>query len=565
MIIDKLDNTYLIINAKLTGDAFTLLSALPGYSRWEGRALRFRPVDASIAYLLEHFPDARWEPGALPYLTRYRASVKSAATASKDKRRSVKELARRYSVSYDFGTAPYDHQLKAFLLSRDSPFFALFMEQGTGKTKVILDTAGHLYNAGRITALVVIAPNGVHDNWVKFEAPKHLPAWLPYRAWAYSSNVAKYRLRQMEDALAFEGLRIITINVEGFASEKAQKLLTRILREQTVLLVVDESSRIKNPRAKRTKFILATRKAAPFRRLLSGTPITRGMEDIYSQMAFLSPSIIGLDTYTTFKQRYCITRKVGFGELIVGYQNQEELISKIDAASFRVLKTECLDLPPKVYKRFPVHLTAKQASAYNSLVEDFIADMDGMELTADLAVTRLLRLQQIICNWYKADGAKEPIPLGDENPRLAALMTILEDTEGKAIVWARFVKDLDLIAEKLGKSAIRYRGDVGDVQRFQEDERIRYFIANPATAGLGLTLTAAQTVVYYSNDFDLEHRLQSEDRTHRIGTTGSVTYIDIDATGTVDSKIINSLREKKLISDAVLQDPAGFFMEYGDE
>jgi SNF2 family DNA or RNA helicase len=148
---------------------------------------------------------------------------------------------------------------------------------------------------------------------------------------------------------------------------------------------------------------------------------------------------------------------------------------------------------------------------------------------------------------------------------LAALMTILEDTEGKAIVWARFVKDLDLIAEKLGKSAIRYRGDVGDVQRFQEDERIRYFIANPATAGLGLTLTAAQTVVYYSNDFDLEHRLQSEDRTHRIGTTGSVTYIDIDATGTVDSKIINSLREKKLISDAVLQDPAGFFMEYGDE
>ena len=564
MNIDKFDKTQLIIRAQLSGNAFALLSSLPGYSRWEGRALRFRPVSANIAYIIECFPDATWEPGALPFLERHQASEATAEESRKDKRKTVGELSKRHKINYDFKTKPYDHQLKAFLLSRDLKTYALFMEQGTGKTKVTLDTAGHLYSAGEIEALVVIAPNGVHENWTRFEIPKHLPDWVNYKAWAYTPNQAKYRLAQRDEVLAFDGLRIITINVEGFTSEKAQKLLVRILKENRTLLVVDESSRIKNNRAKRTKFLIKAGKEAQYKRILSGTPVTVGMEDIYSQLAFLDKNIIGLDTYTTFKRRYCIIRQVGFGEMIVGYQNQEELIEKIDGASFRVLKADCLDLPPKIYKRFPVHLTAKQGAAYNSLVDDFIADMDGMELTADLAVVRLLRLQQIVCNWYMADDAKEPIPLDTENPRMKALQTILEDVEGKAIIWARFVKDLDGIAKALGPEAIRYRGKIEAAQRFQEDESIRYFVANPASAGLGLTLTAAQTVIYYSNDFNLEHRLQSEDRTHRIGTTGAVMYIDIDAVGTVDSKIISSLREKKLISNAVLQDPEDFFMEYSE-
>lgn len=565
MKIDKYSETQLILRTKLDGASFSILSALPGYSRWEGRELRFRPVAANIAYLLEHFPEAEWSPAAQPFLDRYRTVVADSEQSRKDKQKSVVELQKQSSGTYAFATQPYDHQLKAFLLSCDRDVYALFMEQGTGKTKVILDTAGYLYQNGNITALVVIAPNGVHENWVRYEIPAHMPDWLPHRAWSYSTSTAKYRQRQREEALAYDGLRIITINVEGFASKKAQDLLTRILAENKTLLAVDESSRIKTPGAKRTKFLLKEGKRATYRRILSGTPVTKGLEDLYSQLSFLDPNIIGIDTYTAFKRRYCVTRQVGFGEMIVGYQNQEELVEKVDGVSFRVLKQDCLDLPPKVYKKFPVHLTKKQADAYTSLMDEYIAELDGLEMTADLAITRLMRLQQIICNWYVPDGSDKPIQIDEENPRIKALRTILDDTEGKAIIWARFVRDLDTIADALGPKAIRYRGNVEDVERFSADPAIQYFVANPATAGLGLTLTVAETAIYYSNDFDLEHRLQSEDRNHRIGTKESVTYIDISAVGTVDEKIINALRSKKMVSDAVLQDPSGFFMEYSDE
>ena len=572
MIITQFDARHLLATIPLAGQNFTLLGAFPGYSRWEGRSLRFRPTAAGIEYILEHWPDIEWSEEAREY--KERLSVKR--DVAKDTAILKKLDDAKFKTDFAFKTAPYDHQTKAFMLSRERENFALFMEQGTGKTKVTIDTAAYLAQQGKINALVVVAPKGVHEMWVLYELPKHMPDWLEYDAFAHPASYPAYKRTECDRVLDSEKFKIITINIEGLAPKKSKKgktppsvasqLFEYCLENFRCLLVIDESSRIRNGSAKRTKYIIKESKSAPYKRILSGTPVTQGSEHLYSQMLFLDPDITGYDTYTSFKQRYCLIRTLNFGEIIYGYQNQEELIEKIDGFSYRVLKDDCLDLPPKVYKSHPVHISRAQSKLYKELVKEFMVEHDGELMTAELAIVRLLRCQQIISGWFKGDDEKlRPIDPPEDNPRAKALKTILADVTGKVVIWARFVADLKLIKEILGEEAVLYDGDLGDVERFQTDPECRYFIANPASGGIGITLTAAETVVYYSNNFDLEHRLQSEDRTHRIGTTGTVTYIDLIAEKTVDTKIVNALRNKKRVADAILQDPENFFMEYQNE
>ncbi|KKL79805.1 hypothetical protein LCGC14_2011150, partial [marine sediment metagenome] len=267
-----------------------------------------------------------------------------------------------------------------------------------------------------------------------------------------------------------------------------------------------------------------------------------------------------------FKEEWAEYLEQNIKESEFSEKNEAELIEKLEGCSFRVLKSECLDLPEKIYKRHPVQLSPNQRKVYDDLVQESLAEFEGEEITADLAIVKLLRLQQVVCGWFPANKKLRPtlLPLDDVNPRIKALQTILEDVEGKVIIWCRFVADLEQIYATLRHGikgqAILYRRVIEDVNRFQNDPEIKYFIANPAMGGLGLTLTAAETVVYYSNSFDLEHRLQSEDRSHRIGTKKNVVYVDIQAQGTVDGKIITALRNKKHVADAILQDPTTFFL-----
>lgn len=565
MKITQFDKRHLLASVKLAGDNYVLLCSLPGYSKWVDRDLKFRPNAANIEYILTHWPDSEWSIEAQAWRNTLEEKRTDAGDTAK-----LKQLAdSEFKSNFDFKTKPYDHQAKAFLLSRDRKTFALFMEQGTGKTKVVLDNAAYLAFLGLIDMLIVIAPKGVHENWTLNEAPKHFPDWIEYESWAFTTNTAKYRLRERDRVLDSDKFKIITINIEGFTGRKGKASKSALLLEDCLdrfrcMVVVDESSRIKHPSAKRTRYLTKACRDASYRRILSGTPVTQGMEDLYSQFGFLDYDIIGYDTYTSFKSRYCIIREVNYGSMVVGYRNEGELVERIDGFSFRVLKAECLDLPPKIYKSFPIHLTSRQASLYNELIEEYQVEMDGETLTIELAITRLLRLQQIVGGWFKSDQSDKLRSIDDSNERIKALQTVLRDVHGKVVIWARFIADLDLIASELGPTAIRYEGDLGDVDRFQNDESARFFVANPASAGLGLTLTAAETVIYYSNSFDLEHRLQSEDRTHRIGTVNPVTYIDLCTSGTIDVKIVNALRNKKLVSDAVLQDPESFFMEYID-
>jgi SNF2 family DNA or RNA helicase len=558
--IERAKGRYCYANVTLTSDSTQHLRNLPGFSKWVGRKMMFAPTGANIKHIQKHWPEAVWDDESKNILNDYIMSLRAA------------EDRERFSVpendDYMFETKPFDHQRRAFYMSRDKENFALLMEQGTGKTKIIIDTAAYLYANNKITALVIIAPNGVHRNWLRNEIPFHLPEWCPRRAIYYSAAMKKKEKDDWDDLVrSSDSLKIFSFNVEGFVSKNAQALITSILRYENALLVVDESSRIKRPGAKRTQFVTKIGKLAKYRRILTGTPVTKGPEDVFSQFRFLDPYILGYESFYSFKARYCIMG--GYeNRQIVAYENVDELTKNIEGHSYRVLKKDCLDLPDKIYQRAYVDLSEAQRRLYNAMKDEWVASHQEKTIEAPEAITRLLRLQQITCGWFPSD---EPVPIDEESPRLGLLKEILSDIEGKVIIWARFRADLRAIEDALGELAVAYHGGVSNdaranaVDAFQNDPKIRYFIGQPQSGGIGLTLTAANYAIYYSNSFDLEVRLQSEDRCHRIGTTNNVTYIDIEANKTIDKKIIKALRDKKNLADMITRDPISIFMEEENE
>ena len=554
--IEKAKGRYCYANVKLTSEATQNLRNFPGFSKWIGRKMMFSPTGANIKHIQKHWPDAQWDEESKFILDNYIMSLRAAEDREKF---SVPE-----NDDYMFETKPFEHQRRAFYMSRDKDNFALLMEQGTGKTKIIIDTAAYLYAKSKITALVIIAPNGVHRNWLRNEIPFHLPEWCPRKTIYYSASMKKKDMEEWAGVQkSSDSLKVFSFNVEGFVSKKAQNLISKIMISENVLLVVDESSRIKRPGAKRTKFITQIGKQAKYRRILTGTPVTKGPEDVYSQFKFLDPYILGYESFYSFRARYCVMG--GFeNRQIIAYNNIDELTKNIEGHSYRVLKKDCLDLPDKIYQRAYVELSEAQRRLYNTMKDDWVADHQEDTIEAPEAITRLLRLQQITCGWFPSET---PVPIDEKNPRLELLKELLSDIDGKVIIWARFRADLKAIEDELGKLAVAYHGGVSNdaranaVDSFQNDPKIKYFVGQPQSGGIGLTLTAASYAIYYSNSFDLEVRLQSEDRCHRIGTTNNVTYIDIEANKTIDKKIIKALRDKKSLADMVTKDPMSIFME----
>lgn len=486
-------------------------------------------------------------------------------------------------MHYQHKTKPYQHQTTAFERSRDLPEFALLMEMGTGKSKVIIDTAAWLYAKGEIDALFVIAPNGVHRNWVINEVPTHLPDHC-HPVTAYWSASLKKKEQAQLDALwqpKRQGLRVLAMNVDAFATERGKTHAKRFLMAFRCLMAVDESSRIKTPKAVRTKALITLGKQARYRRILTGTPITQSPLDIYAQFKFLNEDLLGFSSYYAFRNRYAVLKRsmnrgagVWYDE-IVGYQNLEELKATIDQHGFRVTKNECLDLPAKVYERRYVELNKDQRELYEKLKKDFVAEFGTGQINAALALTRMLRLQQVTGGFAPVcDDLGEVVathPVGDRNPKIDALLEVAEDCADKIIIWARFKKEITAITNALrkeygNKAVVEYHGTVSNddrveaVDSFQSETGARFFVGQPHSGGIGLTLTAASTVVWYSLDFSLETYLQANDRAHRIGQTKSVTYIFIEAINTLDKKVIDTLQAKKNMADIVTGDPRSLFI-----
>jgi len=477
------------------------------------------------------------------------------------------------SVNYKFKCKPFDHQLSALDTGWDRPEFGLFMEMGTGKSKVLIDNMGLLYQAGRINFALVIAPKGVYRNWVSKEIPEHMSEDIPHRVirWVASPNKTQQaEMRSVKDK--FDGLTIFVMNVEAFSSLKGKQggeWMARALGPHG-LIAIDESTTIKNHKAKRTKNLMKIASGFKYKRLLTGSPVTKSPMDIYAQCEFLRPGLLGYDSYYAFQGRYAIVQRKTMGshafQQIVGFRNLDELTNKIDMFSYRVLKKDCLDLPDKIYTVRYVGMTTDQVNMYNQIRQHAMVLLENGEMsTAPAVITQMLRLQQILSGHLKTDdGDTVYFP----SKRMDALKEILEEHDGKAIIWSRFRYDIQQITRTLNEifgegCAASYYGDTSDdvrqsiVQTFQNpNSKLRFFVGNPATAGYGLTLTEANLVVYYANDFNLETRAQSEDRAHRIGQKNNVTYVDLITEGTIDEKIVQSLQAKIDIGARVLGEEA---------
>ena len=469
---------------------------------------------------------------------------------------------------YRFKTKPYDHQIKALEKSWAQKTYALFMEMGTGKSKVLVDNIAMLYDRGAIRGALIVAPKGVYKNWDQIEFPVHMPEHVEYTKVLWEPNLTKKKQYELDTLFDDKGdLKILIMNVEAFSTNKGLDFAHSFLNifVGRALIGIDESTTIKNPTAKRTKNILKIGNLAKYRRILTGSPVTKSPLDLYSQCKFLDPFHLNQQSYYSFRTRYANMIERNFGgrrvQLVGSYRNLGELTTLLDKFSYRVLKEECLDLPEKVFTKRHVQLTAEQKKVYNQLRQTALAMLDDKMMSTMNVITQMMRLHQVTCGHFKADD--DSVTLLDNN-RVDTLLDLLEETDGKVIIWANYRQDIKNIVDTLKKrhgddSTVEYHGGVDPTLRqenialFQEkNSPTRYFVGNTQTGGYGITLTAANTVVYYSNNYDLEKRLQSEDRAHRIGQTGSVTYVDLIAEETIDEKIVKALRKKVDIANEIM-------------
>ena len=471
--------------------------------------------------------------------------------------------------NYKFKTKPYEHQLKALEKSWASDTYALFMEMGTGKSKVLVDNIAILYDRGAIKGALIVAPKGVYKNWDAIEFPTHLPDHIECTKVLWEPTATKKKQAELDTLFDDKGdLKILIMNVEAFSTSKGLDFAHCFLNMLCgrALIGIDESTTIKNPTAKRTKNILKIGDLAKYRRILTGSPVTKSPLDLFSQCEFLDPYHLGHASYYSFRARYANMVKRNFGgrqvQLVVSYRRLDELADILDKFSYRVLKEDCLDLPEKVFTKRLVELTPEQDKAYKQMKQMALAMLDNGEVMTTVNVmTQLMRLHQITCGHFKADDGTTTAL---KNNRMDALLQLLEETDGKVIIWANYREDIKNIVAALKKaygdaSTVEYHGGVDSTLRQehiaqfqQKNGPTRYFVGNAQTGGYGITLTAANTVIYYSNSYDLEKRLQSEDRAHRIGQTGSVTYVDLIAENTVDDKIVKSLRNKINIANEIM-------------
>jgi len=462
-------------------------------------------------------------------------------------------------MEYQFKTSPYKHQLDALKDCTDKENWAFFMDMGTGKTKTTIDNLGMLYLKGVIDSALIVAPKSVYAMWEK-EIENHLSNQIKTYIQIWNST-KKPKVDLLTNKVS-DHLNILLMNVEAFSTPKGVNGSMMFFKHHNKsAFVIDEATSIKNQKAKRTKSILKLAPLAVVRRILTGSPVTKSPLDLFTQCKFLSPQLLGYDSYYAFRSRYAEMHAVYTGPntqimLPKYYKNLDELERKIKTFSTRVRKEDCLDIPPKVYEQRKVQLTGKQKEVYDRLKQHAMTILNDSTVSFNNQLTEILRLHQVTNGFVKNDdGVIEEF----NNPKLDELMTVLEEINGKAIIWANYIKNIEDIQKKIekeygkGSCVSMYGATSVDARKqmchdFQNNDAVRFFIGNPTVGGYGLTLHAASYVIYFSNNYNLEVRLQSEDRAHRIGQTKNVLYIDIIAEKTVDEKIVSALDKKLVLS-----------------
>jgi hypothetical protein len=489
-------------------------------------------------------------------------------------------------MEHTLRTSPRQHQVACRQKLAQCPtgygdVFAYEHEMGCGKTyQVLWDWYERAVTIG-ITDLLVVAPAGSYRNWFRdtestpSELTKHLPvefrAKLKVCGWV--SGPGANALRYLEAFLNNgKSPRAFFVNIEALSRPGgARKAVTQFLSTGRAMMVIDESTRIRNGKAERTDFIIRAGVFARARRIMTGLIAPRSPLDVYHQFEFLNPAILGQRSFFTFRMRYAVMKQI---ELFVGnkprkvwidiaWKNQAELKQRMAPFSFRVLKSECLDLPPKLPAvRREIELTKEQKRVYHELVNKATAELDGGTfINAERRITQIMKLHQVVVGWITDEG-KVWRPL--DSDRTTELLEILEETTGKAVVWCTYDRELraisDAVAEEYGEKAVaRYWGGNTDIryvdeERFKGDPDCRFMFATPASGGVGNNWIVANTAIYHSYTYDLEHRAQSEDRIHRDGQTAACVYIDCIAPGTVEERILKVLQDKRDMAKELMGD-----------
>jgi SNF2 family DNA or RNA helicase len=414
---------------------------------------------------------------------------------------------------YPYETKPYEHQRNALNESAEKTQWAYFMEMGTGKTKVTIDNMAYLFFKRTITAALVIAPKSVYTNW-ESEIETHIPKVIKYKIYKWNLDKDK----DYHNLNNFKDLKIFLINVEALSTKRGfQGCIDFLSKNKENFVVLDESTTIKNRSAKRTKNILGLQKLSHIRRILTGSPITKSPLDLYTQCQFLSPELLGFSSYLAFRNRYAEMTDipVGSGRFISVpkyYKRLEELEQKLKQFSTRIRKDECLDLKPKVRQKRYIELDGEPKKIYEKLRTNALAIVEDSTISFSNKLTEIIKLHQV-CNGFTKNDDGDIMTL--HKAKLNALDEILEETDGKVIIWANYIYNIKeiikFLEDKYGKeSVVSIYGDVDvltrkeAVTRIQNDPTTKFLVGNPTTGGFGLTLTACNTVVYFSNNYNLE-------------------------------------------------------------
>lgn len=475
-------------------------------------------------------------------------------------------------------TEPYAHQKEVNKKVDPLAYAALFMQQGTGKTKVTIDRASSAFQQRKIDGTLILCPKSLTETWVE-ELATHCPEPYIYAVW--NPSLTK-RVKAALEAVLYNtppAQPFLIMNIEAIRTQKGAKLAHYWAKHKRIHLVVDESSWVKTPSAKQTTATQNLARSCVARTILTGTPVSNSPADYYSQLAVLTPDPLGFNNFYTFRARYCVLEKkvIRFkkpqrtkkGRLvktreiiqITGPKNSTELLSRLEPFCVFIKKKDCLDLPDKIYHKRYCDMTDEQKRLYKDLTNKIITEVrSGEELTIEIVLTRLLRLQQLIGGYLPHDDTSEATPIVGKNPKMDLLMETISDYPGATLIWSRFQAEhagiyKRMLQDEIPKENIGFiTGPTDKAQReinrkqFQAG-KLQFLICTQSCAGYGYTLTAAENEIYYSNTFSLEHREQSEDRAHRIGQDKHVNIIDLMMRQTVDQKIYDALRSKRNVAE----------------
>jgi SNF2 family DNA or RNA helicase len=465
------------------------------------------------------------------------------------------------------GFRPYPHQVEGVAEAIDLDAWAWLWDMRTGKTAVTIHNAAYLRQQGEIDGLLVMCPNYLKAEWEE-QFHEHAPDWLQYEIALWRSGVASRRAvaRLHPDNGTFN---VLVINEEALSTKAGLEAVVKFLTDHEAMWAIDEATSISNPKAKRTKAVLKYRHAAKYRRILTGTPITKGPLDLWAPFFFLDPDILGYKTWYGMRNRYAIMGGY-MGKETVGYRDTDVLKKLVAGHSSRVLRSDVRDMPEKIFTTVTVDMNPKQRAIYDDLKRTMVAYWDDKVVEVNTVLVQMLRLQQITGGFVPADAdwmgeqVDAPVagPIPGPNPKLDALAGIVAQTDEQVVIFARFKAEIRAIVERLGPDMCsQYHGGIKEQHRAEQKRRFmvgqtRFFVANQQSARMGLDLSQANLVIYYSNSFALLDRLQSQDRTETIHRDkGSTTYIDLVAANSLDSGVADNLRAKKSISDLITGDP----------